>query len=580
MDAQESVVWPLAPSAATAVTGHRRVDRLDGKTIAFIWDDLFRGDQMFAAFVAAARERGHEITVVPHQAFGDVHGHDEREVVRAIPERLREHGVDVAIVGVGACGSCTPAVIRACEAVEQAGVPSLALVSSGFMRQARATARSIGLDHIWIAEYPGVIPNDTDETFAEKVRTHVVESLFEGFAQLEKGFDVAAAGAMAEPASRDIVFTGTFDEIQDHFDAQLWSDGLPIVPPTTERVEAFLRFTDRDPEEVLGTLLPAKRQATVWSVAVNGVMAGCRPEYMPVLIAVAEAIADPAWRLEDAGCTPGWEPLVVVSGPVAELLGFNSGAGMMRVGRRANSSVGRFTRLIMRNLAGFLTSPGDTDKAAIGRTFNVAMAENDEAALGMGWSPSRVEAGFALADSVVSVQSCVAISGPAYTGGTADEQLAMLTRYTQDTLGPWSFTNIIYRASSTLILMSPSVAASLAAEGLTKDDVRRYLSTHTVLEAGVLEAEARMARGNEFSLADLVKRDIAPALYAESDDPSRLVPVIPDPDSIRIVLGGDPGRNQNRIYWNNHEQGLPVHRRVELNSAMRELGASAAPVPA
>jgi hypothetical protein len=209
------------------------------------------------------------------------------------------------------------------------------------------------------------------------------------------------------------------------------------------------------------------------------------------------------------------------------------------------------------------------------------MAENDDLTLSIGWPPSRVEAGFGIEDSVVSVQSCVGISGPAYTGGTADEQLAMLTRYTQDTLGPWSFTNITYRASSTLVLMSPSVAASLAAEGLSKDDVRRYLSAHTLMEAGVLEAEARMARGNEYSLKDLVDRGIAPPAYAESEDPRRLVQVIPDPASIRIVLGGDPGRNQNRLYWNNHEQGLPLHRRVEMNAAIRELASPAAdPAPA
>jgi hypothetical protein len=225
----------------------------------------------------------------------------------------------------------------------------------------------------------------------------------------------------------------------------------------------------------------------------------------------------------------------------------------------------------MRNLAGSLTHPGDTDKAAIGRTFNVAMAENDDLTLDIGWQPSRVEAGFSLEDSVVSVQSVVGISGPAYTGGSSADQLAMLTEYTKDTLGPWSFTNINYRISTTLVLMSPSVAASLAADGLTKDDVREYLAKNTLLEAGILEAEARMTRGNEFSLADLVARGIAPALYHESDDPSRLVPVIPDPTTIRIVLGGDPGRNQNRVYGNNHEQGLALHRKVELNASMRAL---------
>ena len=572
----ESVVWPLAPSAAPELTGRRVVSGLKGKNIAFVWDYLFKGDKMFEAFVAAAREAGQEFHPVPHTVFGDIHGPDEREVIAQLPARLAEHKVDAAVVGVGACGSCTPAVIRACQAVEQAGIPALAIVSSGFMRQARATARSLNLDHLWIAEYPGVIPVDSDQEFTEKVRQAVAPSLMAGFERLRQGVEVAGHSAEPEPGPRDIVLTADLDTIQDEFARRQWSDGLPVIPPTIERVEAFLAYTDRSPDEVIGVMPPAMRKATVWSVAVNGVMAGCRPEYMPVLIAIAEILADPAWRLEDAGCTPGWEPLVLVSGPITKLLDMNDGAGVMRVGRRANTTIGRFTRLIMRNLAGFLIPPGDTDKAAIGRTFNVALPENDEATQAIGWQPTRVEAGFDLGDSVVSVQSCVAISGPAYTGGTPEEQLRMLTRYTQDTLGPWAFTGILYGRSATLVLMSPSVARSLAEAGYSKDDIRAYLSEHTRIPAGVLEAEARMTRGNDFSFRQLAAEGLVPASYGESDDPERLLQVVPDPQSIRIVVAGDPGRNQNRIYWNNHEQGLPLHRVVEMNARMRALAPPAA----
>ncbi|QTV80496.1 hypothetical protein [Microbacterium sp. NIBRBAC000506063] len=112
----------------------------------------------------------------------------------------------------------------------------------------------------------------------------------------------------------------------------------------------------------------------------------------------------------------GLGTLVVVSGPLVKTLDFNYEGGMMRVGRRANSSVGRFVRLYMRNVAGLRTEPGVTDKAAIGRTFNVALAENDDLTIEVGWNPDRVDAGFALEDTVVSVQSVVGISGPAYSG--------------------------------------------------------------------------------------------------------------------------------------------------------------------
>src|SRR5262249_7443189 len=156
-------------------------------------------------------------------------------------------------------------------------------------------------------------------------------------------------------------------------------DGLPVIPPTVDRVKAFLGCTDRSASEVLGVLAPEKREATVMNVAVNGVMAGCRPEDMPILLAVVECITDPAFRMEDAGSTPGWEPLVVVSGPLVRALDFNSGTGVMRVGRQANASVGRFVRMYMRNVAGLRAPPGVTDQAGFGANFNMALAENEDA---------------------------------------------------------------------------------------------------------------------------------------------------------------------------------------------------------
>jgi hypothetical protein len=102
------------------------------------------------------------------------------------------------------------------------------------------------------------------------------------------------------------------------------------------------------------------------SIAVNGVMAGCRPEYMPVLVAVVEAIAKPNFRLEDAGSTPSWEPLIILSGPIIKELDFNHGAGLMKIGRQANGSIGRFLRLYLRNICGYRIAPGDGDKGSIG----------------------------------------------------------------------------------------------------------------------------------------------------------------------------------------------------------------------
>ena len=148
-----------------------------------------------------------------------------------------------------------------------------------------------------------------------------------------------------------------------------------------DKIEQFLAFTDLDRDNVIGKLLPDNRLATVWNVAVNGVMAGCRPEYMPLLVAIVEVMCDPEYGMKHGGSTPGWEAMIVVNGPIRERIGLDCGQGLQRPGNQANTSIGRFYRLFARNVPGFL--PGTTDMATFGQMFRAVIAENDEACRAM-----------------------------------------------------------------------------------------------------------------------------------------------------------------------------------------------------
>jgi hypothetical protein len=456
-------------------------------------------------------------------------------------------------------------VLRATKIAEETGIPGVAIVATGFMKQAGATARAMGVPNMSIAEYPGVIPMDSADVLADKVWNAVVPAVVQKLTS-DAGKSEAAS---AEPAPRDIVFNGTLDEVQEYFDDREWSDGLPIVPPTPERVKEFLAWTERDPAEVIGVLPPEFREATVWSVAVNGVMSGCRPEYMPILLGIVDAISDPDFRMQDAGATPGWEPLVVVSGEIVDALKYNTEVANMRVGRRANSSIGRFLRMYMRNVAGF--RPGTTDKGSIGFTFNVSMGENEGAVKELGWDPLRVDLGFAREDNVVMVQSVLAVSAPVYSGGTDPVTLARpLVRYLAGAAGPWNFTALWFSRWHPLIQMSPAVAKGFKDLGWGKKEIRDYLFEHTRISARWMEHYPLAVGGQEMPLADVVKRGAAPALYADSNDPDRLLPMLLKPEWTNIVVAGDPGRNQSRIYVNNHEQGPPVARKIALPKDWRE----------
>ncbi len=376
-----------------------------------------------------------------------------------------------------------PAVMRAAAVVEKAGVPAVAIGAAGFESMGRAVARWLGVSDVPIVSYPGVILTDSGEEFRRKVLEAVAPAVRDGLVARSSGAAIAADDA--EPPARSVFLRGSFDDVQEEMLSRGLSDGLPVVPPTADRVERFLAFTDRAPDDVLGVLPPDLRPLSVWSVAAHGVMAGCRPEYMPLLVALGECLADPGFRLEDAGSTPGWEPLTVVSGPIARDLDFNSGTGVMRVGRQANTSVGRCVRLLMRNVAGLRIPPGDTDQGAIAATFNVVLAEDDAAVRAAGWPEHRADEGFGPEDDMVGIRSVVTISAPIYSAGSrAEEHLETIADLFGRAIGPWAWTGVAFGAWYPLLVLGPSIARTISADGWSKDDVRRYLHEHVRGPAG------------------------------------------------------------------------------------------------
>src|SRR5690242_3372903 len=408
--------------------------------------------------------------------------------------------------------------------VERLGIPTASIIGSGFLKQAEVVTKGLGVP-LAIGVYPGAPMVDSEDVLRSKVE----ETLAPGLLEALTGAAPEEARSAAEPAPGTVAFSGTFDEVQEHFHRNLWSDGLPIVPPTRERVDAFLSFTTRTPDEVLAVVPQEGREASILSIAVNGVMAGCRPEYMPVLVAAVDAMVDPKWRIADCGSTPGWEPVVIVNGPIVKELDFNSGQGMMRVGRQANTSIGRFVRMYLRNICGYRIPPGAGDKGSIGQTFLVAMAEDEDSAAEIGWPTYAQDRGFARGENVVTMHSVVAITSPMYSAG--DRAVDHVQQWAEIMGG--SFTYWAHAAFKTgvwnpLIVAGPSVAKVVAREW-TKDQVRRYLYEHMFVTAERATHYARMTTTPTFNLERLVEQGILPPEYAESSDPQRTVHVIIDP---------------------------------------------------
>ena len=270
-------------------------------------------------------------------------------------------------------------------------------------------------------------------------------------------------GAMA--AER--VETRNAADAQRVFLAQGWTDGSPIIPPTPELVEEALGFTQRAPDEILGRVPERRRSISVEKVAINGVMAGCRPEYLPVLMAAVEAMCDPASGPHGpTASTAGAGLLLIVNGPPIAQLKINSGVNLFGPGQRANATIGRALRLIIMNCAGAV--PGQADRSTLGHAGKYAWCisedESDEA-----WLPLHVERGFSSEQGALTTfwgLSTVQVSVPA--GPEPEPILKEIAR----TIGAVAGAGASERQVA--LVIAGEHRQAIASAGWSKADVRRF----------------------------------------------------------------------------------------------------------
>ncbi len=201
--------------------------------------------------------------------------------------------------------------------------------------------------------------------------------------------------------ARELEIAEHDDPFEFMFDQGL-SDGLPVVPPTAERVIRMLNGTRRDPQEVVGTCAPNYAPVTIEKIAINAVMAGCKPEYLPVVIAAVEGLCSREFNAHALVSTYGPSPVIVVNGPIRQRIGMNMGINVLGHGNRANATIGRAVKLVLRNLGGL--RPGEIERAALGSPakYGACYPEFEERSP---WEPLHVERGFNRNDSVVTLFS-------------------------------------------------------------------------------------------------------------------------------------------------------------------------------
>ena len=421
-EAGYAVVSPVGQSSVEMIDQAPRLETLDGKTIAVVGVSFMTSVThpeikrlILENYPTARVILTDEIGICgPYPAPGV-----RRKSVEEFQQKLRELKVDAVISGNGGCGLCTPKETGACIAAEYLGIPSVLIAAPGFTDQARYTALNNGVPVMRVALYPGAFATQTAEELVRNTREilwpQIVDALTEPISDKERSD--GASGSKGD--IRDDAFYGTIDEINEYFTDMEWSDGLPIVPPTYEKVESFLKYTDLNWDEIVAVLPVAHRNTTVWHVAVNAVMAGCRPEYMPILIALTKGLGEPEFRRTLAS-THAWIPYCWLNGPVARQLGIDSGQG--QINEAANVSIGRFMNLALMNLCGYYVK--QDRMGSFGYPMSWCMAEDEEACLRVGWKPYHVREGFGLNESTITLSSTL-LWGNNMAPSTTDPQKIM-----------------------------------------------------------------------------------------------------------------------------------------------------------
>ena len=313
-----------------------------------------------------------------------------------------------------------------------------------------------------------------------------------------------------------------FDSVNDYFYERGWTDGLPIVPPTEERVEALLSGMPwRDADEVISIVPPRMGTATMRQIAVNAVMAGCKPEYLPVVVAALHAVSVPAYGLSHRQTTThAGAPLIIVNGPIVERLRINCGRGLFGPGWRANATIGRALRLILVNVGG--AGPGvDASQTGHPGKYTYCIAEYEAA---NPWEPLHVERGYTREQSVVTVVNTEAPHSMTENIQTDPHGIVTTFASCMATLG----VNNLYSQGNPVLVLGIEHAQHIASAGWSKQDLQQALFERARQPWGLMKNRGK-SKGPHF-----------PESVDRSDDKS-MVPIVWEPKDLLVVVGGGAG---------------------------------------
>ncbi len=326
-------------------------------------------------------------------------------------------------------------------------------------------------------------------------------------------------------ASGERKLAAAVDEFEFFLEKE-WSDGLPVVTPTEERVQRMLTGTCHDPEEVIGRIPPAMEPATVRAVAIHALMAGCKPEYLPVVLGGITLMLRQELNLNAVQGTMGSAaPLMIVNGPHAQKIGLNGGRGCFGPGFRANASIGRAIRLILLNLGGGITGLGSSTAFSSPLRYTACLTENMEHSP---WESLAVSLGYAPQENVIT---CAMVDPPNFCFDDASREPRRLLTGIADSMSVIGSFNISVPRSPMVVVMGPLHATICAKSGMSRADVHRRLC----------EMAGRKVR--DLKGGGAWRHERALKINVDPDDDEYFVRAIKDPGDLQLIVAGGLGSN-------------------------------------
>ena len=520
-----------------------RVADLTGKTIGLLYNAKVAARPILTVVKERLRERfptlktsWHEAT--PPSMWNESLG-NERE---AWNQKLQDwvKGVDAAIIAVGDCGACTKYGSYDAITAEQSSTPAVMLVAEGFENDVRSAVSSRGIPGLrFVTE---TVPCEC--TIEEKIQAGISEGAIDNIiAALTRPLTAEEQSPSKEVEELPrIVFKGDPQEVNRFFYKRGWTDGLPIIPPTEESVEEMLTGTGLPADHVVARITPRLGKATIEKIAINAVMAGALPTYMPLLITGVQLLADPAGAFGMYGVsTSSRAPFWIINGPVRIDANIHGGIGALSPGHIANATIGRALGLIVKNIGGI--RPGIEDMAVHGNPmrYSMVVGENEEESP---WEPLHVERGRSKEDSAITL-----FFPNSYT---------YVLAYSADANGilNTAIHNIPPGGGGALcMLVNPTFAKFLADEGWTKKEIQKFIKEH-----------ARCPRDKHWlSPLGMIPKEFETLANTDS------MPLIISPDGVSIIVCGKFSSWIGLATGSYLSGGVFVTKKVELPANWKNL---------